>query len=111
MSTSVQAALLDVRVEAKHYAARTVLDHLSLRIAPGEAVSLVGPSGCGKSTLLRIVAGLDRQYQGEVRVNDVPQHGPSPQIGVIFSPRSRASAESAAISRPLAPVPRSSGGA
>jgi sulfonate transport system ATP-binding protein len=84
MSTSVHAALLDVRVEAKHYAARTVLDHLSLRIAPGEAVSLVGPSGCGKSTLLRIVAGLDRQYQGEVRVNDVPQHGPSPQIGVIF---------------------------
>ncbi|MEW6340444.1 MAG: ABC transporter ATP-binding protein [Paraburkholderia sp.] len=84
MSASPQAALLDVRIEAKHYAARTVLEHFSLRIGHGEIVSLVGPSGCGKSTLLRIVAGLDRQYQGEVRINGAPQHGPSPQIGVIF---------------------------
>ncbi|WP_175772798.1 ABC transporter ATP-binding protein [Paraburkholderia phenazinium] len=84
MSASSQPALLEVRIEAKHYAARTVLEHFSLRVGHGEIVSLVGPSGCGKSTLLRIVAGLDRQYQGDVRVNGAPQHGPSPQIGVIF---------------------------
>jgi ABC-type Fe3+/spermidine/putrescine transport system ATPase subunit len=84
MSKSSQSPLLDVHVEAKHYTARTVLDHLSLRIGHGEIVSLVGPSGCGKSTLLRIVAGLDRQYHGEVRLNGVPLSGPSSQIGVIF---------------------------
>ncbi|KVM78185.1 ABC transporter ATP-binding protein [Burkholderia stagnalis] len=78
------APLLDVRVEHKQYAARTVLARVALQIGRGEIVSLVGPSGCGKSTLLRIVAGLDRAYRGEVRLDGVAQHEPSPHIGVIF---------------------------
>lgn len=77
-------ALLDVRVDEKRYAERTVLSRVALRVGRGEVVSLVGPSGCGKSTLLRIVAGLDRVFRGEVRLDGVLQQGPSPRIGVIF---------------------------
>src|SRR5580692_11800490 len=44
------------------------LADIDLRISAGEFVCIVGPSGCGKSTLLRILAGLDRQSSGSIKV-------------------------------------------
>src|SRR6202795_1971631 len=44
------------------------LADIDLSVAPGEFVCIVGPSGCGKSTLLRILAGLDRQTSGTIKV-------------------------------------------
>jgi NitT/TauT family transport system ATP-binding protein len=44
------------------------IENINLSIAPGEFVCIVGPSGCGKSTLLRILAGLERQTSGVIKV-------------------------------------------
>ncbi len=45
-----------------------VLKDISLRIDPGEYVSIVGPSGSGKSTLLNMITGIDRPTTGQIYV-------------------------------------------
>lgn len=47
-----------------------VLGGINLDVADGEFLTLVGPSGCGKSTLLRIIAGLEQQSSGDVRIGE-----------------------------------------
>ena len=54
----------------KAFGSTQVLNGVSLDIADGEFLTLVGPSGCGKSTLLRIIAGLEKQSGGDIKIND-----------------------------------------
>ncbi len=58
--------MTEVDIRRKDYGDRQVLGSIRFSIAPGEVVALVGPSGVGKSTLLRIVAGIDRRFDGRV---------------------------------------------
>src|SRR5260221_1906041 len=53
------------------------VNDLSLEVRDEEFLVLVGPSGCGKTTALRMIAGLEEQTNGDIRigdrvVNDVP---------------------------------------
>jgi spermidine/putrescine transport system ATP-binding protein len=41
---------------------------VSFEVADGEFVSLLGPSGCGKTTTLRMLAGLERPSEGDIRL-------------------------------------------
>ncbi|UTC62130.1 ATP-binding cassette domain-containing protein [Treponema sp. OMZ 787] len=43
-----------------------VLNDLSHNFASGKISFILGPSGCGKSSLLNIIAGIDKNYSGEV---------------------------------------------
>ena len=62
---------LDVNIKQKSFRAASggklhVLGELVFSLRSGEVAALVGPSGCGKTTLLRIVAGLDRDFDGRI---------------------------------------------
>ncbi|OUR71524.1 hypothetical protein A9Q76_05225 [Arcobacter sp. 31_11_sub10_T18] len=48
-----------------------ILKDISFDVQPGEIVTLLGPSGCGKSTILRSIAGLEREHQGQISINNL----------------------------------------
>jgi NitT/TauT family transport system ATP-binding protein len=77
------SGLLEVNIRRKAYRSAAgerleVVRDVTLSLARGEVGALVGPSGCGKTTMLRIIAGLDRDYEGDVV-------GPAPgKLGMVF---------------------------
>lgn len=85
------APRLEVTDLARRFEGRNVVDGVSFSVAPGQVACLLGPSGCGKSTTLRMVAGVDRQDQGQIAidgtvVSDARIHVPPEQrgIGMMF---------------------------
>jgi ATP-binding cassette ChvD family protein len=49
---------------------REILKGIYLAFYPGAKIGVLGANGAGKSTLLRIMAGLDREFQGDARLTD-----------------------------------------
>ncbi|WP_405538527.1 sugar ABC transporter ATP-binding protein [Streptomyces sp. NBC_00075] len=68
------------------FGGKTVLESVSLDIAPGSIVALLGANGAGKSTLIKILSGVHTDHGGEVTVNGSPAALQSPlaarQLGI-----------------------------
>src|SRR5881394_785826 len=81
------AAAVELVGIAKKFVSVVALGDISLVVHDGEFVCFLGPSGCGKTTLLRIVAGLERQNVGVIRMHgrDVSGLPPSQRnYGIVF---------------------------
>jgi len=62
----------------------TAIRDTTLRVAPGEFVSVVGPTGCGKSTLLNVAVGLLQPSAGGTQVFGAPLEGLNRKAGYLF---------------------------
>ena len=49
---------------------KLILNDFSMKIEPGEVVSLLGPSGCGKTTLLKLASGIEKIQKGKILLNN-----------------------------------------
>lgn len=63
--------VVTLRGVAKRFGARLAVDHVDLDVPPGSCFGLLGPNGAGKTTTLRMVYGVTRPTEGEIRVFDV----------------------------------------
>ena len=84
MSAAVPALALEqvtVTFVSQDGARYTAVRDTTLRVEPGEFVSVVGPTGCGKSTLLNVAAGLLAPSSGRVEAFGVPVAGINRRAG------------------------------
>jgi NitT/TauT family transport system ATP-binding protein len=82
-----QGPVLDLRSVSVRYLTKsglnTAVTDVSVKVDPGEFVSIVGPSGCGKSTLLHVAAGLIRPAAGKVTYLGQEWTGLHPDVGYV----------------------------
>jgi ATP-binding cassette ChvD family protein len=74
----------------KSYPTRKVLDNVHLSFYPDAKIGVLGVNGSGKSTLLRIMAGIDKEYNGEAWVAEGARVGyleQEPQLDAKLSVR------------------------
>lgn len=61
--------MIEVIDVSHHYRLKPVLQHVNLRVNPGETIAIMGPNGTGKTTLMQIMAGLIAPITGHIEVN------------------------------------------
>ncbi|NRQ30270.1 sugar ABC transporter ATP-binding protein [Nonomuraea sp. NN258] len=68
-----------MRAIGKSFPGVRALDGVSLSVRKGEVVALLGENGAGKSTLMNILAGVFKDYEGEIAIGGEPAHIHSPK--------------------------------
>ena len=58
--------------------------NVSFNVKEGEFISIIGASGCGKTTLLRLIAGLEKNYGGDILLDGKKVEKAGLDRGVIF---------------------------
>ena len=71
-------SLLSVSGLTRRFGGVVANRNVSFEVAPGELVGIIGPNGAGKSTLFDLVTGFTAPDSGEVRLDDRPITGFSP---------------------------------
>lgn len=88
-SAAALSGAIEVRDVSLAYAGRSVLNHVSFKVAPGTRTAIIGPTAAGKSQLLCVMTGLLAPTSGEALYDGQPisafsQASLYSQIGFVF---------------------------
>ncbi len=61
--------VIEINSLNKKYGSKKVLENVSLSLESGTIVGLLGPNGCGKTSMIKIIAGLIKDYEGQVLID------------------------------------------
>lgn len=78
---------ISIKGVRKEFKGHQALKSIDLEVKDQEFCVLLGPSGCGKTTLMRIVAGLETETAGDVRIGGKLMNGLPPRernIAMVF---------------------------
>ena len=80
-----EGVVLEIDRVSKYYGHFPALKNIQLSVAAGSTLALLGRNGAGKTTLLRILAGLSKPSEGNVRVDgaEVREQQTRRRIGVL----------------------------
>ncbi|MBX6169126.1 MAG: ABC transporter ATP-binding protein [Thermobispora bispora] len=82
MSTATEPAAVELVGITKRFPGVVANRDIHLRVAKGQIHAIVGENGAGKSTLMKILYGMQRPDEGEIRINGSPVgfHSPADAI-------------------------------
>ncbi|HTV87209.1 MAG TPA: energy-dependent translational throttle protein EttA [Dyella sp.] len=60
--------VIEFKNVSKSFGDRLLIDDLSFKVPPGAIVGVIGPNGAGKSTLMKLITGVEKPDQGEVKI-------------------------------------------
>ena len=75
---SSDVPLLELRNVTKTFGGLAAVQDVSLRIMPGEIISIIGPNGAGKTTVFNLITGIYRVSSGDVLLGGQTLAGLSP---------------------------------
>jgi branched-chain amino acid transport system ATP-binding protein len=68
MSGAETTPILDVQAVSKRFGGVKAVNAVSLRVMPGEIVSLIGPNGAGKTTTFNLISGVLPPSEGQIHI-------------------------------------------
>lgn len=95
INKKLPSVLISCNDICKSYGEKVILKNSKFQVNNGDKVAIIGENGCGKTTLLKIIQGIDKDYQGEVKVN------PSINIGYFSQELSELKLENTVIEEVL----------
>lgn len=65
--------VIEFKNVSKSFGDRLLIDDVSFKVPPGAIIGVIGPNGAGKSTLMKLITGVEKPDQGEVKLGHTVQ--------------------------------------